>query len=348
MNEHPDSALAILDSLYRHEAEMDNHFRMQVLLYRTEAQNKLFTRFPSDSIQTGLVGYFDRHGTRNERMLAHYLLGCVLSDLGNSPEALQAFYDAIEMADTTRADCDLRTLRVVYGQMVMLFHQQNLPHDELRALQQYIRLTERLCSEEDVIIAKGQMKRPYFLLGMEDSIISLEYRQYNEMKRLGKEKEAGEVFSSSPYYYLMRGDTAKAKEMMDLYEQAVMDSSGNVAQGRESYYYFKGLYEHTVGHLDAAEYWYRRAESYHNLQYAYRDCCDSSIRSTMQILYSSMPGSMRMPLTRYITRCERMPFARCRPSTTTAAVSNRRSRRLQRHAQHGCGYGHLAFRPLCC
>lgn len=270
MNEHPDSALAILDSLYRHEAEMDNHFRMQVLLYRTEAQNKLFTRFPSDSIQTGLVGYFDRHGTRNERMLAHYLLGCVLSDLGNSPEALQAFYDAIEMADTTRTDCDLYTLRVVYGQMVMLFHRQNLPYDELCALQQYIWLTERLCSEEDVIIAKGQMKRPYFLLGMEDSIISLEHQQYNEMKRLGKEKEAGEVFSSSPYYYLMRGDTAKAREMMDLYEQAVMDSSGNVAHGRESYYYFKGLYEQTVGHLDSAEYWYRRAESYHNLQYAYR------------------------------------------------------------------------------
>ena len=270
MNEHPDSALAILNSLYRNEAEMDNHFRMQVLLHRTEAQNKLFTRFPSDSIQTELIDYFDRHGTRNERMLAHYLLGCVLSDLGNSPEALQAFYDAIEMADTTRADCDLHTLRVVYGQMVMLFHQQNLPHDELRALQQYIRLTERLCSEEDVIIAKWQMKRPYFLLGMEDSIISLEHQQYNEMKRLGKEKEAGEVFSSSPYYYLMRGDTAKAKELMDLYEQAVMDSSGNVSHGRESYYYFKGLYEQTVGHLDAAEYWYRRAESYHNLQYAYR------------------------------------------------------------------------------
>ena len=106
MNEHPDSAIAILDSLYCNEAEMDNHFRMQVLLHRTEAQNKLFTRFPSDSILKELVDYFDHHGTRNERMLAHYLLGCVLSDLGNSPEALQAFYDAIERADTT---CALRS-----------------------------------------------------------------------------------------------------------------------------------------------------------------------------------------------------------------------------------------------
>ena len=270
MNAHPDSALAILDSLYRNEAEMGNHFRMQVLLHRTEAQNKLFTQFPSDSIQTELVDYFDRHGTRNERMLAHYLLGCVLSDLGDSPEALQAFYDAIEMADTTRTDCDLYTLRVVYGQMAMLYHNQNLPNDEIRALQRYINLTEKLCSEEEVIIAKGQLKRPYFLLGLEDSIISIDLWGYNEQKRLGKGKKAGESLSSAPYFYLMRGETAKAKELMDLYEQAVMDSSGNVEHGCEAYYYFKGWYEQTVGHLDSAEYWYRRAESYHNLQYAYR------------------------------------------------------------------------------
>ena len=270
MNEHPDSALVILDSLYCNKAEMNRHFRMQVLLNRTEAQNKLFTQFPSDSIQTELVDYFDRHGTRNERMLAHYLLGCVLSDLGDSPEALQAFYDAIEMADTTRTDCDLYTLRVVYGQMAMLYHNQNLPNDEIRALQRYINLTEKLCSEEEVIIAKGQLERPYFLLDMKDSIVSLELWGYNELKRIGKEKIAGGGLTCAPYFYLMRGETATAKELMDLYEQAVMDSSGNVAHGRESYYYFKGLYEQAVGHLDSADYWYRRAKSYHNLQYAYR------------------------------------------------------------------------------
>ena len=40
MNEHPDSALTILDSLYCNEAEMANHFRMQVVLHRTEAQHR--------------------------------------------------------------------------------------------------------------------------------------------------------------------------------------------------------------------------------------------------------------------------------------------------------------------
>ena len=34
-------------------------------------------------------------------MLAYYLLGRAYSDLGEAPEALQAYYDAIESAETT-------------------------------------------------------------------------------------------------------------------------------------------------------------------------------------------------------------------------------------------------------
>ena len=50
MNEHPDSALAILDSLGQHEKEFGRHFRMQYLLQRTCAQNKTDVIFTSDSL----------------------------------------------------------------------------------------------------------------------------------------------------------------------------------------------------------------------------------------------------------------------------------------------------------
>ena len=39
------------------------------------AQNKCDTVFRSDSLQHVLTDYYDRHGTPNERMWAHYLLG---------------------------------------------------------------------------------------------------------------------------------------------------------------------------------------------------------------------------------------------------------------------------------
>ena len=48
--------------------------------------------------------FFDDHGTPNERLLAHYLLGRAYYEHGEAPMALQCFQDAIECADTTAAD----------------------------------------------------------------------------------------------------------------------------------------------------------------------------------------------------------------------------------------------------
>ena len=59
-------------------------------------------------------GYFDRHGTANERLKAHYLLGCVYRDQNEAPHALQCYQDAIEVADTLSPDCDYQTLLAVY------------------------------------------------------------------------------------------------------------------------------------------------------------------------------------------------------------------------------------------
>ena len=114
MDEHPDSALLILDSLGQHEQEFGRHFRMQYLLQRTNAQNKTNVKFTSDSIAKELASHFDSHGTTNEQVLAHYLLGRAYSDMEEAPTALQAYYDAIGCADTTKADCDFVTLKGIY------------------------------------------------------------------------------------------------------------------------------------------------------------------------------------------------------------------------------------------
>ena len=47
------------------------------------------------------VGFFDEHGTPNDRLLAHYLLGLAYNDHGEAPMALQCYQDADDCADTT-------------------------------------------------------------------------------------------------------------------------------------------------------------------------------------------------------------------------------------------------------
>ena len=106
---------------------------MRAQLEELERQNHEYEDFTTDSLAKELVDYFDRHGTANERLRAHYILGCVYLDLGEAPRAVDCYLNAISQADTTAAECDYRTLSAVYSQMALLFHNQFLLTNEIRA-----------------------------------------------------------------------------------------------------------------------------------------------------------------------------------------------------------------------
>ena len=272
MADHPDSALLILDSLGQHEQEFGRHFRMQYLLHHLNAQNKTNVKFTSDSLAKELVDHFDSHGTTNERVLAHYLLGRAYSDMEEAPAALQAYYDAIGCADTTKADCDFVTLKVLYAQMSRVFHQQNLPHDEIWALQHYIDCIRHTSNEEEYLVANSQLIRPYYLLGEKDTVLQIINDTYQSLKRLGKDKRAASILPTAIYIHLEHNELSKAKEIMDVFEQAsgLFDDSGNIAKGRESYYYTKGFYEVAVNRYDIAEFYFRKAIQYGYLSDGYK------------------------------------------------------------------------------
>ncbi|MBR0180562.1 MAG: hypothetical protein IJQ04_02715 [Prevotella sp.] len=261
MNDCPDSALLILDSLGQHEKEFGRHFRMQYLLHRMNAQNKTDVTFTSDSLAKELVGHFDNHGITNEQVLAHYLLGRALSDMGEAPAALQAYYDAIEHADTTKADCDYKTLRAIYGQMATIFHQQNLPHDEIWAFRHYINCEQRVSDREEYVVSKSQLIRPYYLLGEKDTVLQIINDTYHSLKRIGKDQRAASILPTSIYIYMERQELSKAKLIMDIFEHesGLFDVNGNIAKNRESYYYTKGFYELAMHEVDSAEFYFRKA-----------------------------------------------------------------------------------------
>lgn len=261
MEENPDSSLAILDTLGRHSDDFGGHFRMQYLLSLTYAQAKTGIRFETDSITKLLVRHFDSDGTCAEKALASYLNGCALSDIGQAPEALQAFYDAIDKADTTSADCNYHVLKGIYGQMSVIFHQQNLPQDEIWALKHYIEYVRKTSSEADYLIAKGQMVRPYYLLNEKDSILAIINEVNQSLSKLRKSKLAASFLATSTYIYMERGQISEAKKVMDIYEKesGLFDRFGNIAAGYEGYYYIKGFLELEFNRIDTAEYYFRKS-----------------------------------------------------------------------------------------
>ena len=73
IEEHPDSAMALL----RHDSAAfacaPKPQRMAYILSKTEAEDKLYITHRSDSAMQLAVKYFDRHGTALQRTRAWYL-----------------------------------------------------------------------------------------------------------------------------------------------------------------------------------------------------------------------------------------------------------------------------------
>lgn len=272
MEEYPDSALAILDTLGRHEKEFSRHFRMQYLLYLTQAQAKTGVLFTTDSLTSELAKHFDDSGTCTEKALAYYLDGCAKSDIGQAPEALQAFQDAIEKTDTAKNEYDFQILRVIYGQMSRIFDKQNLPQDEIWALERYIYYTRKTSDEEAYIWAKSQMVRPYCLLQENDSVLKIANEAYQSFLQLGKKEKASSALAVTIYIYLERNQMDEAKRAIELFENEsdAFDKEGNIEPGREGYYHIKGFYELANKNIDAAERNFRKAISYGYRSEGYR------------------------------------------------------------------------------
>jgi len=112
----------------------ESHEAMVRQLEALEQMNRADSVMTNDSLAEALTTYFDSHGTANERLRAHYILGRTYADMGEAPAALNAYLDAADYADTTATDCDYHTLSRVYGQMAGVFYQQNLMERYLNCL----------------------------------------------------------------------------------------------------------------------------------------------------------------------------------------------------------------------
>ena len=81
----------------------------EAMRQRLEALNALnradsvLTATERDEAQA-LADYFDSHGTPNDQMLAHYLLGRCYADMREAPMALHCYQEAITRADTLSPD----------------------------------------------------------------------------------------------------------------------------------------------------------------------------------------------------------------------------------------------------
>lgn len=252
----PDSALALLRSM----SFSSTPDRMYYYLLLADAANKCYDTLPSDSILQEVTDFYDRHGSANEQVRAHYLLGCVYRDMGEAPQALDCYHTAICCADTTARDCNYRLLMSVYGQMAYVFHRQNLPHDELDALKKFSKTTLILKDTLEYIKGIEMTVRAYSILNDTIKVVELIKESQQLYIDYGYPYMAIRENIIPIHYCVEKDELDKAQSMMQEYEResGLFDTLGNIAKGREAYYYIKGRYFIKKNRLDSAEHYMRR------------------------------------------------------------------------------------------
>ena len=202
--------------------------------------------------------FFDRHGTSNDRLLAHYLVGRAYYDAGEAPMALQCYQQAIECADTTAKDCDFAQLSRVYAQMAEVFYYQGLYRHQLASDANAVKYAWLGKDTIAALMSYEQEAFAYEALGLLDSAIITAEHVAEQYEQLGCSSDAAITLGTIILPLVNKGDYQRAKAYIDRYdyESGLFDSVGNVKEGHEIYYKAKGLYFLYTNELDSAKHYF--------------------------------------------------------------------------------------------
>lgn len=258
------SALAILDSIRPDLSKMGKSIQMRYQLVYAKGMNKGYVDFTTDSLMKEIVDYYDNHGTCQQQMLAHYLLGCVYRDLGDSPASLSCYNDAVEKVDTTSSDCDYKLLTRVYEQQGALFLSQSMPQNALSAYQKAEKYAWIAKDTLSAVLSYEHLGNIYEYMDNMDKVIEVYENASRRYRQYGYPVQAARALGGAIQALILTKQYAKAKKYMDVFEAEsgyFQKDSCYSYINYSHYYYLKGLYC-LESHSDSAKYWFTKCQEF--------------------------------------------------------------------------------------
>ena len=258
------SALAILDSIRPDLSKMGKSTQMRYQLVYAKGMNKGYVDFTTDSLMKEIVDYYDNHGTCQQQMLAHYLLGCVYRDLGDSPASLSCYNDAVEKVDTTSSDCDYKLLTRVYEQQGALFLSQNMPQNALSAYQKAEKYAWIAKDTLSAVLSYEHLGNIYEYMDNMNKVIEVYENASRRYRQYGYPVQAARALGGAIQALILTKQYAKAKKYMDVFEAEsgyFQKDSCYSYINYSHYYYLKGLYC-LESHSDSAKYWFTKCQEF--------------------------------------------------------------------------------------
>ena len=229
-------------------------------LEELERQNRADSVMQDLALAQSLADHFDRHGTRNEQLRAHYILGRTNADRGELPQAVAAYNDAADQADTTAADCDYRTLSRAHAQLAQLYYNQLLPDNMLRHGQLAMKYADMAKDTMAYLACYAMLAEGYDMKYMKDSALQTLSEAYSLYNKIGAKQMASALCCSMANICIQKKDYTHAEKYLLEYEtkSGFFDEHGNIEHGKEMYYSCKGHLCLDTSDKVNAEYYYRK------------------------------------------------------------------------------------------
>ena len=124
MDNNPDSAMLLIDSIFAPKASLSRAEYMQYLMARVQAKYKTYQDISSDTAVLQAVAYFEKR-RNNPAMLAsaYYLAGCVLREQGEKNRAIDYLKNALTVASQTGNNMQQG---LIYENLAYLYHKELL------------------------------------------------------------------------------------------------------------------------------------------------------------------------------------------------------------------------------
>ena len=169
MNEYPDSALAVLNTLSP-DAMGKNRTRAHYALLYTQAQDKNYIDETNDSLITVATDYYRHTDDVRRKFLSHYYKGRVLSNAENYLDATSCYMEAEQLVDAVGDDYLVGLLYAEMGRIYRLYY------DYPKSLEAYQKAAE--CYER-----AGKIRHRNYMWLNQSSILR-NMNNYKECERL--------------------------------------------------------------------------------------------------------------------------------------------------------------------
>ena len=245
MEEHPDSALAILkrDSLEICRSGKD--FRLWYALSRTEADDKCYILHVSDSAIRIAAGCYDSYGSALQRVRADYLLGRVYCDMHLYGHALTSFNKAIAVdAENDSVINRYKARAATWAGYV--YEVEGLHKDALRYNKLAYGYAKKAGAQVTEIYSLRDIGRSYRDLKRNDIAIPYYQQAAKKAKTIDDANLYNMVMEELAGIYIEEGRLDEAYAALNTKFLATTDK--DIA----SHYYIWAMYFEKIGQLDSA------------------------------------------------------------------------------------------------